>query len=185
MLLAVFIEGFFFYGGFTFIGADIHQRFDLGYGAVGLILAFFGLGGLIYTLTVRRLVAMLGEHGLALSGGLLIMASLLILPVNFLSLIPVTQVFLGLGLYMLHNTLQTNATQMAPEARGLAVSTFANSLFLGQAAGVYAGGILVDSAGFSVTYVVAALGLACLGVTLSRLLRRRPGDFLSQSRRIC
>ena len=32
---------------------------------------------------------------------------------------------IGLGFYMLHNTLQTNATQMAPEARGLAVSLFA------------------------------------------------------------
>ena len=30
---------------------------------------------------------------------------------------------------MLHNTLQTNATQMAPEARGLAVSLFAFMLF--------------------------------------------------------
>jgi ferritin-like metal-binding protein YciE len=37
----------------------------------------------------------------------------------------------GFGIHMLHNTLQTNATQMAPEARGLAVSTFANVLFMG------------------------------------------------------
>ena len=41
----------------------------------------------------------------------------------------------GLGFYMLHNTLQMNATQMAPEARGVAVSLFASFLFIGQTVG--------------------------------------------------
>ena len=173
ILLAVFIEAFFFYGAFTFVGADLHQRFHLDYGAVGIILSFFGLGGLVYALNVRRLVAMLGERGLAMSGGLFIMLGLISLPLSPLALIPITQVLLGLGLYMLHNTLQTNATQMAPDTRGLAVSTFANSLFLGQAAGISAGGILVDNAGFPITYVIAALGLVLLGFIFSRLLRRR------------
>jgi predicted MFS family arabinose efflux permease len=172
ILLAVFIEAFFFYGAFTFVGADLHQRFDLNYGAVGLMLSFFGLGGLIYTLTVHRLVATLGERGIAVSGGLFIMLGLLSLPFSPLILIPITQALLGLGLYMLHNTLQTNATQMAPDTRGLAVSTFANSLFLGQATGIYAGGILVDNAGFPITYVIAALGLVLLGFFFSRLLQR-------------
>ncbi len=174
ILIAVFVEGFFFYGGFTFIGADLHQRFDLDYGVVGLLLSFFGLGGLIYTLTVRRLVARLGERGLAMSGGLLIMLGLLSLPFSPLALVPITQVLLGLGLYMMHNTLQTNATQMVPEARGLAVSMFANSLFLGQASGIYAGGALVDHAGFAVNYIIAALGLFLLGIVLFYLLRHRP-----------
>ena len=173
VLTIVFIEGFFFYGGFTFIGADLHERFGLDYGMIGLILAFFGLGGLIYAFTVRRLVARLGERGLAALGGTLMALGLAALPFSPLALIPLTQVFLGLGLYMLHNTLQTNATQMAPEARGLAVSTFANGLFLGQAAGITASGFLVDHYGFVPSYVIAAAGLLVLGLTFARLLGRR------------
>src|SRR3546814_13089699 len=42
---------------------------------------------------------------------------------------------IGFGFYMLHNTLQTHATQMAPEARGAGVALFAPVLFLGQCAG--------------------------------------------------
>ena len=42
--------------------------------------------------------------------------------------------FIGLGFYMLHNTLQTNATQMSPEARGTAVALFSSALYLGQTA---------------------------------------------------
>lgn len=74
---------------------------------------------------------------------------------------------------MLHSTLQTNATQMAPEARGLAVSTFANALFLGQAVGITASGLLVDRYGFVPSYLIAAGGLLVLGLAFARLLDRR------------
>ncbi|MDH3660136.1 MAG: MFS transporter [Alphaproteobacteria bacterium] len=174
ILVTVFIEGFLFYGAFTFIGADLHQRFALDYGTVGLFLCFMGLGGLAYILSVRRLVKRLGERGLAAIGGLLVAIGLGSLPIAPLVLVPIGQFLLGLGLYMLHNTLQTNATQMAPDARGLAVSTFANALFLGQAAGIAASGILVDRYGFAPSYLIAAVGLFLLGLTFSRLLDRRP-----------
>ncbi|HSA79930.1 MAG TPA: MFS transporter, partial [Geminicoccaceae bacterium] len=52
VLATVFVEGFLFYGAFTFIGAWLHARFGLGYAMIGLVLACFGLGGLVYALTV-------------------------------------------------------------------------------------------------------------------------------------
>ncbi|MGI9500763.1 MAG: MFS transporter [Geminicoccaceae bacterium] len=174
VILTVFIEAFFFYGGFTFIGADLHQRFALDYGTVGLFLGFMGLGGLAYAASVRKLVNRLGERGLSRIGGTLLaigMAGMAVLP---LAMVPLGLFLLGLGLYMLHNTLQTNATQMAPDARGLAVSTFANALFLGQAAGITASGFLVDRYGFAPSYLIAATGLLLLGLTFARLLDRHP-----------
>ena len=41
----------------------------------------------------------------------------------------------GLGFYMLHNTLQTHATQMAPTLRATAVTAFASSPVLRHSAG--------------------------------------------------
>jgi len=174
VILVVFIEAVFFYGGFTFIGADLHQRFALDYGTVGLILSAFGLGGLAYSFGVRRLVHRLGERGLAALGGTLLAAGFISLPLVPLAITPLGQMFLGLGLYMLHNTLQTNATQMAPEARGLAVSTFANALFLGQAVGITAGGAIVDRFGFAPAYFIGGAGLLVLGFAFARQLDRRP-----------
>ena len=81
---------------------------------------------------------------------------------------------LGLGLHMLHNTLQTNATQMASEARGLAVSTFANVLFMGQAAGVWLGGFLIDRIGFGPVFAAAGAALLALGAAFALTLQRRP-----------
>jgi MFS transporter, YNFM family, putative membrane transport protein len=72
---------------------------------------------------------------------------------------------------MLHSTLQTNATQMAPQARGLAVSTFANVLFMGQVAGVWLSGLIIDRIGFAPVFIGA--GMALLGVAFARLLDRR------------
>ncbi|MGI9437464.1 MAG: MFS transporter [Geminicoccaceae bacterium] len=173
VLLIVFVEGFFFYSAFTFIGADLHQRFGLNYTTVGFTLCFFGIGGLCYALVVRQLVKRLGERGLALGGGGLLSLGLMAIIVFPLMLMPLGLFIFGLGLYMLHNTLQTNATQMAPETRGLAVSTFANSFFVGQAAGVFTGGLLVDRYGFTFVYICAAIGLLLLGTTFSRLIRER------------
>ena len=45
---------------------------------------------------------------------------------------PLATLGVGLGFYMLHNTLQTNATQMSPEARGTAVALFASIYFSGR-----------------------------------------------------
>ncbi|HEX6144816.1 MAG TPA: MFS transporter [Geminicoccaceae bacterium] len=174
VLITVFVEGFLFYGGFTFVGAHLRAAFDLDYASIGLILAALGLGGLAYALTVHRLVATLGERGLSLIGGLLVAAAFTLTALGPLPAMPVAVAALGLGLHMLHNTLQTNATQMAPEARGLAVSTFANALFLGQAFGVALAGLLVDRIGFPPVFLAAGLLLALTGAAFAALLARRP-----------
>ena len=44
---------------------------------------------------------------------------------------------------MLHNTLQINATQMAPARRGAAVAAFAAAFFTGQSIGIARDGALI------------------------------------------
>jgi predicted MFS family arabinose efflux permease len=123
---------------------------------------------------VRRLVRLLGESGLALVGGTTITLAYLAVALGGLWVMAPAIMLLGLGIQMLHNTLQTNATQMAPAARGLAVSTFANALFLGQAGGVWLCGILVDRVGYAPVFIVLGGCLAVLGAVFAHLLRGRP-----------
>jgi MFS transporter, YNFM family, putative membrane transport protein len=174
VLVTVSIEGFLFYGGFTFVGAFLHDRFELDYAVVGLLLGCMGLGGMLYALTVRQMLRALGERGLALIGGAIISFAFFAVAVGGLSLMAPAILLLGLGITMLHNTLQTHATQMAPGARGLAVSTFANVLFLGQAAGVWLCGLLVDRIGFAPVFIGLGAALAVLGAGFAWLLGRRP-----------
>jgi YNFM family putative membrane transporter len=174
ILVTVAIEGFVFYGGFTFIGAYLHDRFALDFAIVGILLGCMGLGGLLYALTVRQLLRALGERGLALIGGTITTFAFFVVALGGVLVMAPAIVLLGLGIHMLHNTLQTHATQMAPGARGLAVSTFANVLFLGQAAGVWLCGLLIDDIGFAPVFMVLGVALAILGGVFAQMLGRRP-----------
>ena len=75
---------------------------------------------------------------------------------------------------MLHNTLQTNATQMAPEARGLAISLFAFCYFLGQAAGVAVCGWWVDAFGYNMVFAIAGIMLLIVALGFRAALAKRP-----------
>jgi len=62
----------------------------------------------------------------------------------------------------LHNTLQTNATQMTPQARGTAVGLFSSALYVGQTAGVAAGALVIDRAGAKPLFLATAIALPAL-----------------------
>jgi YNFM family putative membrane transporter len=171
LVATVFIEGFLFFGGFVYIGAYLRHNFTLSYSTVGLLIASFGLGGLGYAFAVRILVARLGERGLALAGGSalcigFVLAAVAPTPWCF----PPIMVVIGTGFYMLHNTLQTNATQMAPHERGFAISIFAFCYFLGQAFGVWACGSGIDAVGYVPIFVTTGGLLLVLAAIFRRSL---------------
>ncbi len=67
-----FIESLFMFGAFTYVGADLHLRFGVSFTLVGLFVGAFAIGGLIYSLSVRRLVNRLGQIGLVTAGGVML-----------------------------------------------------------------------------------------------------------------
>jgi YNFM family putative membrane transporter len=145
IIAMAFIESVFMFGAFAYVGADLHLRFGVNFAIVGLFVGAFAIGGLIYSLSVRRLVDRFGQIGLVtLGGAMLAVAYLVIAFAPHAYLAPFAITGLGLGYYMLHNTLQTNATQMTPEARGTAVGIFSSALYLGQTFGVAVNGPVFD-----------------------------------------
>ncbi|HWB46321.1 MAG TPA: MFS transporter [Hyphomicrobiaceae bacterium] len=160
VLIAIFLEGMIMYGAFAYVGAHLHHQFGIGFGTVGAILASFGIGALCYSLNAGVLVRRLGQPGLVALGSVFLAVGYGTLGVmRTLWLAPPAIVALGLGLYMLHNTLQTVATQMAPEARGLAISLFAFMLFSGQSAGVALAAPIVDRYGAGPIFLTSAVAL--------------------------
>ncbi len=173
VLSVVFLEAVLFYGGFSFFGAYLHEGYGLDFARIGGLLAFFGAGGLIYVLLARRLLPVLGERGFALCGGALLLIAFGLAPwAGAGAGFALVATLSGLGFYVLHTTLQTNATQMAPEARGSAVAIFASSLFLGTSVGVTIGGMLIERVGYSPLFLICGVGLMALGAGFNLLLRR-------------
>jgi predicted MFS family arabinose efflux permease len=173
IIIAAFIENVLLWGAFAFIGAHLRQRFNLSFTLIGLSVGCFGIGGLIYAGLVKLFVSRLGQVGLATGGGFVIAVgyvTLAVTPVWWLA--PAATIAIGLGFYMLHNTLQTNATQMTPQARGTAVAIFSSAIFIGQTTGVFIGSLLIDRTGAVPLFAVSAMALPILAVWFARELKR-------------
>jgi len=179
VILLGFVEAAFMFGAFAYVGADLHLRFGVNFAVVGLFVGAFAIGGLVYSLSVRRLVNRLGQIGLVIGGGaLLALAYLTIAFAPHAYLAPFAITGIGLGYYMLHNTLQTNATQMTPEARGTAVAIFSSALYFGQTAGVAINGIIFDRCTAVPVFLIAAGGLLALSLWFAHELRHRSAEAL-------
>jgi MFS transporter, YNFM family, putative membrane transport protein len=174
VILAAFIEASFGWGAFAYVGADLHLRFGLSFTAIGLIVGSFGIGGLLYAASVQQLVDQFGQAGLAIFGGMLIGIAYLVLAIGAAWwLAPFAVAAIGLGFYALHNTLQTNATQMTPQARATGVAIFSSAIYLGQTIGVAAGALVFDRFTAAPLFVVTAAALPALALWFGRELRRR------------
>lgn len=174
VIIVVALEGGVFWGCFTFVGTDLHLRFGLGFAAVGLAVAAFGGGGFLYVTVAHHLVHLLGERGLVLWGGTGLGLSFALLALAPNAIVAFGAIVMcGVTFYMLHNTLQTNGTQMAPEARGSALALFALCLFVGQAIGVPVAAPIVDRYGAVPIFWFAAIFLPVLSWYFAYALQRR------------
>lgn len=174
VLLAVLAEGAFLLGPMAYLPSYLHHRHGVTLAAASVMLALYAIGGLVYAISARRLVARLGERRMVEVGGVLMGACYLIWwlgpPWFFSGPIALS---LGFGTYLLHNTLQTHATQMAPATRGTAVALFAFCLFVGQAIGLTISGWAIDRFGYGPMLATAGLALPIVGWRFASAMQRR------------
>lgn len=165
---AVVVEGALIFGAFPFMGQLLVEQ--AGSAAAdaprqaGLVLGAFGIGGLVYAALVRRIIGWLGVRRMCLVGSACAAAMYVALAVAPLWwLCALAMMVAGLSYYMLHNSLQTEATELAPTARGSAVALFACGFFAGQGLGPMLFGTLAHAFGMPVALLAAAAGLVALG----------------------
>lgn len=174
VIFAVLAEAAIMFAAFAYIGADLHARQGMSFSAVGLVLAVFGVGGMTYVLSVQTLVNRLGQSGLVIWGSAMLCISYLALafiPVWWAAVAAI--IVIGLGFHMVHNTLQVNATQMAPDSRATALALFSSALYLGQSIGVAAAAPTVDRFGSVPVFAITALLWPVLAIWFVRQLRQR------------
>ena len=174
VMLSVFLEGAFVLGAFAFFATHLHTARGVSLTLAGSAAMLFGLGGLVFAFASRPLLLRLGEGGLIRTGGIVLLAMMtLVAMAPPLVLVAPACLVMGLGFYMLHSTLQTNATQMAPERRGAAVAAFALSYFMGQAAGVGTAGWAVSRFGAQPVILFAAGGVLLTALNFAQQRRAR------------
>jgi len=165
VLAVVAIEGGFAFATLSFIPVFLHDEFGLSITWAGAVMALFGLGGLVYTGFSKALIRHLGERGMAIVGGCAVGAAM-----GFVAFGPRWEwaaagcLLGGGGLYMMHNTLQANASQLLPQIRGTSVSLFAACFFIGQSVGVAVEAWAIDHGAAREVFVAAMIALPLLGL---------------------
>lgn len=175
VLCVTAIEGALAFGTLAFVPSQLVQHMGLSASVAGGLMALYGIGGLAYSQQAKRWLGWLGERGLVVVGSSLVALGLLLLAwTHHIVLGGAGCLLAGLGFYMMHNTLQTQATQMAPEARGSAVTLFACMLFFGQSTGVLVAAQSVDRGWMDWTFTLAAAGMVVLGQVVSPRVKPKP-----------
>lgn len=158
-LLALAVtEGAVVLGFFTYLAPALEAQGE-STAVAGVVVAAYGIAVLLSSQAVKRAVRRGAVSGPALiaGGGALVVAAYLVAAAgqgvpNILA----ASALVGSGFAMLHSTLQTWATELAPEARGTATSLFVTAVFTGAAAGSAAVSGLADAGRYRALFLVAA-----------------------------
>lgn len=170
VLLLVALEGGFAFSAVAFAPTHLHDALGLAVSMAGSIMVGYGLGGLLYTRSAPWLLKRLAPLTMAAGGAALVGASWLAMAwVSHAAWALPLCAAAGLGFYMVHNTLQLRATQMAPAHRGTAVALFACALFLGQSVAMLIAAWVMDRWGTAWVLAGCGAGLLAVGWAVRRL----------------
>jgi predicted MFS family arabinose efflux permease len=171
---AVAVEAVFLFGIFPYMASLLHTEGVTSASIAGIVIAGFGIGGILYTLSVSWLLRYVGERRLMAGGGMVMAAALVIIalrfpwPFEFANFIA-----LGFGFYMLHGCIQVYVTELAPSARASATAAHSTFFFLGQALGPIVYGLGFSSGiGIVPVLLTGAVALTATGWICAARLKR-------------
>jgi predicted MFS family arabinose efflux permease len=173
VITIVFVEGALFFGLLSFIPPYLAEIHHFGAREIGLVVAAYGGGAVVFTFVVGWLVTTLGPYRMIAAGGLCGATATALLAIGAsLWVFMLLAMALGFSFYLAHNGLQARATELAPEARGSAVAIFACALFLGNAAGPVVVHPIVDHFGYHPAFISVAVGMIAFGLWASVSIAR-------------
>ena len=170
----VFVEGVLIFGLLPYIATLLTARGAGGSFEAGMVLAGMAIGGLVYTQIVARLIGRMGGiANLIRVGGVFLAAGYAGIALQgSWGLEMAAFALLGFGFYSIHNSLQTQATELAPGHRGASVALHAFFFFLGQSAGPVVYAVALEAVPVWELLSVVAIAAVLLSFLLAHALRR-------------
>jgi predicted MFS family arabinose efflux permease len=175
LYVSVAVEGALVFGSFPYFAPMLQARGMGGTAEAGLAVAAFGAGGLIYAAIAKTVLYRIGQNRMVMLGGMLCVVAFpgfAFAPVAWMFI--ASGLFLGVGMYMVHNSIQTRVTEVAPQARGSAVALHAFHFFVGQTIGPMMFGVLLVSLGRAPSMLLAGACMFVLAMLLGRHRTYRP-----------
>ena len=170
----VLVEGITVFGVTPFFGDMLEQAHTGGPREAGFIIAGIGIGGLAFSLSISLIMRFFARKTMIIASGVIAAAGLLAIAMDLNWTRDIVYFsFTGFGFFMLHNSMQTEVSELAPQSRGTAFSMNAFFFFTGQAIGPVIFGPMHLVIGASLTLVIMALLLAVSALLGGLFMRRR------------
>jgi MFS transporter, DHA1 family, inner membrane transport protein len=179
---SVFFEAIIIHGMFPFVALLLLASGQTRSSYAGIVIAAFGLGGILFSLSLPFLVQRVGERRMMLTGAGCASIAFILISLSMPWYVEAAVfVLFGIGFYMLHNCIQVHVTDLTQTARGAALSLHSASFYLGQAIGPIYYGFAFQHFGTSKPMFVGAAVILAVGLVCARFLRhRRPGLHLAE-----
>jgi predicted MFS family arabinose efflux permease len=163
VVLLALVEGTIVLGVITFMAPALEDT-GLSPAVAGGVVAIYGAAIIVWTRAVRHVAARATAAQLIAIGSTLIAVGLLAAAADpGLAGIGAAALLVAGGFAFLHSTLQTWATEVAPDLRATAVSLFAAALFTGGAVGTALVGPLADAGEFAAVFLIGVATTVVLG----------------------
>jgi predicted MFS family arabinose efflux permease len=171
---AVFFDSLLVFGLFPYMATIMTMQGETRATIAGVLIAAFGIGAIVYSAMVSRLLKVMGVRWLMAGGGFVVAIGLALIPLQLpWPVLGVNFLIMGIAFFMLHGSIQVFATELAPGARASAMALHSSCFFLGMALGPLAYGLGFDHLGLWWTFAIAALGIAGVGVWAAAMLREQ------------
>jgi predicted MFS family arabinose efflux permease len=164
----VFLEGVALFGITPYI-SELFRLWDVGGpGEAGIVIGSMGIGGIAYSFALPTLLRRVSRHTLLGCGGVVAAVGPLTLAMAS-SWIAMALAFMvtGFGYMLMHNSIQTEAVELAPESRVSAYSMHAFSFFTGQALGPVVCGMALHALGPTFMLMTSGFILALTGIIMA------------------
>lgn len=171
----VFVAGGLTFGFLPFISPILEAQNNGGVREAGFVIAGMAAGSLLFSLFLPFFLRFISRPALMTLGGLVggtgfgayAMGLHWTVQVGLFALV-------GLGFFMLHNSVQTEVAEIEPSARSSAYAMHAFSFFLGQSAGPVIWSLVIGLAGAPAALIVIGCVIATAGVVAGVIFRRLP-----------
>lgn len=172
---SVFVVGGLTFGFLPFVAPELEGRGGGGAREAGFIIAGMAAGSLMFSLFLPLMLRVASRPSLMVAGGLLAGAGFGAYSLG-LHWSAQSGVFalVGLGFFMLHNSVQTEVAEIEPSARSSAFGMHAFSFFMGQSAGPLIWSGAISALGATGALVTIGAVLAGAGIIAGMIFRRLP-----------
>ena len=115
------------------------------------------------------------------AGGIVAGLSLMILayPLHAIG-VSLVMVCLGIGFFLMHNSIQTEVTELLPAARASCFALHAFSFYMGQSLGPMLYGLSLSHWGLQPSVIAGGCVLICVGFGINFFLNRYPATSTAQ-----